>query len=235
MVNKTCFASVDVEDRGIRETNEILSIFEKYGILATLFVTGEALLKNAELMKEWGQVYEIASHGFTHRFWNTLNLEERQKELDDFINLYRETFQKAPQGFRAPSHVIDKQGIALLNEKGFLYDSSVVPHYPPFKKYRGYLGKAPLSPYRLLGVNILEIPVRGQLLGIPLAGAWISGLPIWFYRILFAFHRPNFITLNMHSWDVLKPGFVKKIEEIVKILIKKNYQFLNGEQILKNQ
>lgn len=235
MASKICFASVDVEDRGIAETNEILGIFKKHGISATLFVTGEILSQHAELVKEWAQTYEIACHSFTHRFWNTLSPEERQQELDDFFNLYQNVLQKTPKGFRAPSHVIDERGIELLDEKGFSYDSSIVPHYPPFKKYRGYRGKAPLSPYRFEGMNILEIPVAGQIFGIPLAGAWIRGLPVWLYKLLFIFHQPSFITLNMHSWDVLKTGFARKLEEIVKILEKKNYQFINGEQILKNR
>jgi len=118
---------------------------------------------------------------------------------------------------------------------GFLYDSSIVPHYPPFKKYRGYKGRAPLLPYCPRDRKILEIPVRGQVFGIPLAGAWIRGLPLWFYKILFLIYRPNFITLNMHSWDVLDPCFLNKLEKILKILKKRNYLFHNGEQILKNR
>lgn len=236
---KTCFSSVDIEQdlegnafRGVENLDKILGIFKKYGISATLFVTGEVLQKYPAQFQELALSYEIACHGFTHRFWNTLGVSERQKELDDFINLYQGIFQKAPKGFRAPSHVIDKRGIELLDEKGFLYDSSIVPHYPPFKKYRGYRSRAPLSPYRFEGMNILEIPVSGQVCGLPLAGAWISSLPTRLYDILFMFHKPNFITLNMHSWDVLKPGFAGKLEETIKILKKKNYQFLNSGQCI---
>ena len=122
-----------------------------------------------------------------------------------------------------------------MAEKGFLYDSSILPHYPPFKKYRGYQGKAPLLPYYPKEIKILEIPVRGQMFGIPLAGAWIRGLSSWFYQTLFLIYCPSFITLNMHSWDNLDPRFLKKLEKILKILKKKNYLFLNGEQILKNR
>ena len=234
MPTKICFASVDVE-RDIDGFNKILEVFKKYDIPATLFVTGEVLEKHTDLIREWSENYEIASHSFTHRFWNTLNLEERKQELDKFCNLYQNIFQKKPFGFRAPSHIIDKQGLKLLQEKGFLYDSSVVPHYPPFKKYRGYKGKAPLDPYFPKEMKILEIPIRGQIFGIPLAGAWINKLPCFFYKALFLVYNPNFVTLSMHSWDILNAGFVKKLENILKILKKKNYQFLNGKQILKNR
>ena len=234
---KTCFVSVDVEQdlggnsfRGVESLDKILNIFKKYNIPATLFVTGEVLQKYPEKFQELALSYEIASHGFTHQFWNTLSPEERAKELDNFISLYRSVFKKSPVGFRAPSHVIDEEATDLLAQKGFLYDSSVVPHYPPFKKYRGYKGKAPLLPFRFKGTNLLEIPVRGQLWGIPLAGAWIRRLPVWFYRILFFFHQPEFITLNMHSWDILDKRFIGKLEKIIGILKKEKYQFKNAEQ-----
>ena len=235
MPAKVCFTSVDVEGKGVEAVNQILDTFKKYDIPATLFVTGEALEKYRDLVKEWSTNYEIASHSFTHRFWNTLNSEERKVELDKFCNLYQNIFQKKPLGFRAPSHLIDEEGLKLLEEKGFLYDSSILPHYPPFKKYRGYQGRKPLLPYCPAGLKILEIPVRGQLFGIPLAGAWILGLPSWLYKLLFLFYCPSFITLNMHSWDNLNPSFLKKLENILKILKKKNYLFLNGERILKNR
>jgi len=228
MRNKVCFVSVDVE-KEITKMPEILDIFGKYGVSATLFVTGRVLKENRNLVKEWSKDYEIACHSFTHRFWSELNKEERKKELEDFINLYQEIFNEAPRGFRAPSHLIDKEGVELLQEQGFLYDSSILPHYPPLKKYRGYQGKRPLLPYYPEGLKILEIPVRGQIFGIPLAGAWLTKLPFWIYKILFFIYCPKFITLSWHSWDKLK-----NLDKILNLLSKKNYQFLNGRQIYQN-
>jgi peptidoglycan/xylan/chitin deacetylase (PgdA/CDA1 family) len=109
MPNRICFASVDVE-RTVENLDKILSIFEKNAVPATLFVTGEILESNQNLFAELQKKYEIACHSFTHRFWNTLNKEEREKELDDFVNLYQKIFNKKPLGFRAPSHVIDAGG-----------------------------------------------------------------------------------------------------------------------------
>ncbi|MDP3990913.1 MAG: polysaccharide deacetylase family protein, partial [Candidatus Nealsonbacteria bacterium] len=229
VTTKICFASIDVENKGIEEVNQILEVFKKYDIPATLFVTGEVLEKYSDLVKEWSKNYEIASHSFTHRFWNSLSFEERKTELDSFNELFQKVFQISPKGFRAPSHVMDEDGLKILEEKGFLYDSSILPRYVPFKKYRGYQGRKPLLIHYPAGLKILEIPVRGQLLGVPLAGAWIKGLPLFFYKFLFFIHSPSFITLNMHSWDSLSFGFVGRLEKIIKLLKKKNYLFLNGE------
>ena len=251
MSAKTCFVSIDVEhDRGqgerkfsgVENLEKILEILKKHGIPATLFVTGQVLEKYSGLVKEWSKDFEIACHSFSHRFWNTLGLPEREKELIDYFALYQKIFNVKPKGFRAPSHLIDQAGIKLLEDQGFLYDSSVVPHYPFFKKYRGFKGKAPLLPYQPSPDNyrqkgnmkILEIPIRGQVFGIPLAGAWIGPTPFWFYKTLFEIYCPDFLTINMHSWDKSEQ-FLKNLEKIFILLKSKNYQFLNGEQIFENR
>ncbi len=252
-MSKICFASIDVEPvqsdfQNIEKTNEILNIFRNFEIPLTLFVCGSALKKFSDKAKERGRDSEIACHGFSHQFWSELCFEKRQQELDDFIKMYKEIYtdrvgDSLPKGFRAPSHLIDQEGLKLIETKGFLYDSSVLPHYPFLKRmlkpYRGFLGNAPLSPYypnkkdyRKKGdMNILEIPVTGQLFGIPLVGSWLCKLPFFIYRLLFLFHTPSFLTLNIHSWDILDPRFLKNLAKILLLLKKKNYQFLTGEQI----
>jgi len=238
--NRTCFVSIDVEKdlkkesfEGVKSLDKILSLFKKYSIPATLFVTGKTLEQYREFFLDVSKDYEIASHSYSHKYWNELSFLEREKEIKDFISLYQSVFNKLPLGFKAPSHVIDKEGLELISKSGFLYDSSIVPHYPPFKKYRGYKGRRPLFPYDQSG--ILEIPNTGQLMGIPLAGTWIRKLPLLIYRILFLINKPKFISFSMHSWDSLNPELILKIEEIIKILKKNNYKFFNGEQILKNR
>ena len=226
MPHKVCFASVDVE-KNIENLAQILNIFKKHNVPATLFVTGRILAEYSGKAEDWAEDYEIACHSFTHRFWNALDAKEREKELDDFIALYRKIFNKKPLGFRAPSHIVDEQALKLLEDKGFLYDSSIVPHYPPFKKYRGYRGRFPLIPYRPLeSPKFLEIPVAGQIFGIPLAAAWLDKLPLMLYKVLFSISCPGFIALSWHSWNNLS-----NLEKIIKLLKNKKYQFLNGEQI----
>jgi hypothetical protein len=256
--NKFCFASIDVEQdfaaidnreyKGVENLQEILNIFERYSIPTTLFVTGETIEKYPVLIKQWSNNYEIACHGFTHRFWNDLSIKDREREVEKFKKIYQNVSQKSVKGFRAPSHIIDEQGMKLLQNKGFLYDSSIVPHYPFIKKYRGYKKKAPMEPYHLSfddcwrkgNSEILEIPVAGQIFGIPLAGAWIARIPFWFYKILFEIESPNFITLSIHSWDRLKTSrnfyfnFPRKLDKLLKLLKSKNYKFLKGYEFCKN-
>ena len=245
---RKCFFSIDVESdfakkesfQGVENLDKVLKILQKHNIPATLFVTGRVLEKYPDRVKEWAKDYEISCHGFSHQFWSELSFEEREKEIDDFLSLYQKIFNKNPVGFRAPSHLIDEQGLKILEDKGFLYDSSVLPHYPVFKSpYRGYKGRAPLIPYfpdisncrREGEMKILEIPVSGLLFGVSLVGTWILKLPLFFYELLILIKSPAFLTFNLHSWDSLNEKILGKINKILTILKGKNYQFLKGYQI----
>ncbi len=114
-----------------------------------------------------------------------------------------------PRGFRAPQHSIDNEQIELLGKFDFVYDSSVVPNYPFFRKYPGYKGSAPREPYhpnhedyRKEGdMTILEIPLTPLALGIPLTGIWVRILGTKFYDLLLILNKPKFVNLALHSWD----------------------------------
>lgn len=279
---KICFVSVDVEPEfgdfsGIEQLDKILDILRKEQVPATLFVSGEVLEKYPEKFKKLafsasparppqaggqGSQFEIASHSYTHRFWSELSQDERENELRFFLRVYQEIFgsAKMPVGFRAPSHIIDTAGIKLLEKHGFRYDSSILPHYPFFLKYRGFLGKAPQAPYYPSTENcrrkaspsselgeirrvrnsagfqakILEIPVTGQMFGIPLVGTWLKRLPFFYFRKLFFLKNPRFITVNLHSWDSLSPKTLQKFEKLLHLLRNKNYQFLTGRKIYES-
>lgn len=240
-MDKLCFVSIDVE-RTVENLDKILDIFQKYNVSATLFVTGRILEKYPELVRAWSRDFEIACHTFTHRHWDTISQKERETELENFNRLYGQVFNRKPAGFRAPTHIIDEQDIMLLQEKGFLYDSSIVPYYPLLKQYEGYQGRASLLPYHPAQHNcrskgqmrLLEIPASGLLLGIPLAAAWFARLPLLFYKVLFTLRAPSFVNLSMHPWDIFKPGFLGKLEKILKLLKGKNYQFSNGREIYES-
>ncbi|XOB42179.1 MAG: polysaccharide deacetylase family protein [Candidatus Nealsonbacteria bacterium] len=243
---KICFVSIDIESdlakpqsfKGVENLDRIFNILKKHDISTTLFITGNVFEKYGDKVKAWSENHEIACHGFSHKFWSNLDNNQKKEELDRFIAFYRKIFNKNPEGFRAPSHIINDESLNLLEKKGFLYDSSVVPHYPFLKKYRGYKGRAPLIPYfpnyqdyRKKGeMRILEIPVSG-VLSFPLAGTWILKLPFFVYKILLRIKSPDFLSLSFHSWDSLNDKVIIKLERLIKLLKNKGYIFLNGKQI----
>lgn len=244
---RICFLSVDIERdlggesfEGVENLGKLLAIFKKNGSHATLFITGEVLERYQEKFQQYDRDgWEIASHSFSHRFWNTLSNEEKRKELNSLQSMMEEVLGFKAIGFRAPSHLIDQEGIELLEQNEFLYDASVVPDYPFFKKYRGYQGRAPKVPYqpsakdyRQKGeMKIWEIPCTGLLFGIPLSGTWIRKLPLAIYYLLLMINQPKFLALSFHSWDCLDEKTLQKAEKMMRLLRKKKYRFLTGKEI----
>jgi len=254
---KICFLSIDVEKReengsfeGTEKLDNILNIFRKHRANATLFVTGEVLEKYPYLVKKWEEDYEISCHNYYHVPLDRLGLIEREKQVVDFIGLYKNNFNGPPRGFRAPRNIVDNEQFSILEKYGFLYDASVFPRYPWWKKrYAGFRGKSPVKPYFPDMENykkpgrrkIFEIPESGLAFSVPFVGTWIRGLGVLIYKMLLFFKKPEFICFNMHSWDGVKfkgkssknsgEKYLKQLDKILGHLKKIGYEFKTGEQI----
>lgn len=260
---KVCAVSVDVEQdlaefehgsggsrtfRSVENLDRILAVFNNFAARGTLFITGEVLERYPSLVEGWSSRHEIACHGYYHVPLYALSSDERSRQLGDFCRAYGRILGGSPRGFRAVMHTIDNLQLKLLERSGFVYDSSVVPNYVPFRKYVGYRGKAPGQPYHPSCDNyrekgehrILEIPNSPLIFGIPLVGTWIRVLGPGLYRALLTLRKPGFISLAMHSWDVLEykgaysrnsgQNFAQCLETVFKML-GKDYRFMSADEI----
>jgi len=262
---KTCFLSIDVEPltalshgtfdeevkfEPIKKLGGILDIFKKYKAQATLFVTGEVLEHYPDLVKKWGEEFEIGCHNYYHVELDKVDLLGREKQIKDFIKIYKDIFKRGPLGFRAPRNIIDNEHFEILERYGFIYDSSVLPRYPlGIRHYRGYLGRGPILPYwpnklnylKMGGEKILEIPESPVVLSVPLVGTWMRKLGVRFFKFLFIFKKPDFISLSMHSWDSTEFSgtssknsgkiFLQQLDEMMGFLKNLGYEFKSGKQI----
>ena len=265
---KTCFLSIDVEPftalshaeqieedlkfEPVKKLGGILDIFKKHSAQATLFVTGEALEHYPDLVKSWAENFEIGCHNYYHIELDKVDLLGREKQIKDFIKIYNDVLGKNPEGFRAPRNVIDNQQLEILERYGFIYDSSVLPRYPlGLKRYAGYRGRAPIKPYfpdkenyRKTGENtLIEIPEAPGFMAVPLVGTWLRKFGVKFFKFLFLFKNPDFISLSMHSWDGVEfegkgsqnsgKRFLKQLDELMKFLKNIGYEFKPGIEIYK--
>lgn len=260
---KTCFLSIDVEKReedksfeGVENLYNLLNIFKKHNVNATLFVTGEVLEKYPDLVKRWSENFEIACHNYNHAMLDSVEIASREKQLKDFVVLYENVLKARPNGFRAPRNVIDNEQFPLLKAYSFKYDSSVFSRYPwPIRKYDGYKGRAPILPYypskknylKKGKLDILEIPESPitffgfPVLNLPVVATWIRKWGVWVYKLIFFFLRPRYISFNMHSWDgvefegksCINSGkyYLNQLDQMIKLLLKKGYTFKTGKQI----
>lgn len=132
----------------------ILSLLKKYSIRATFFVPAETVRRYGDIVKEiHSKGHEIGHHGDVHESPVKLNIEEEKKVLVTGIETIEKITGKRPLGYRSPSWDLSDNSIRLLQEFGFLYDSSMMgdDFNLYFIKDRGKI------------TNLIEVPVSWEL------------------------------------------------------------------------
>ncbi|RMH54249.1 MAG: hypothetical protein D6679_13980, partial [Candidatus Hydrogenedentota bacterium] len=163
----------------------ILDLFSSFSIHATFFVVGwdfEEASAREGMSRIVEEGHEVAVHSWSHpQGWSRLNHSSKQREIEKTSDLIEELTGRRPRGFRAPGWNIDEETLEILEQEGFLYDSSLFPTSlsPLLKLLYGArtrfsaptLGRlsfvlAPSSPYspgkrcwRAGRRNLLEIPL----------------------------------------------------------------------------
>lgn len=149
----------------------ILEFFEALQVRATFFVVGKDLVDDhaVGVLKEvTARGHEVASLSYSYepnlRRWSKLSVAEEIQKSGDII---RHAIGQMPTGFRTPGYNVDTRIVQLLAERGYKYDSSVLPSLPYYllkggvsaarSMFRGRNDKsrlavqslkAPLQPYR---------------------------------------------------------------------------------------
>lgn len=143
---KNITITVDVEEdcppmltstRGMEEgLPELLDLFKKEGIRATFFVTGMMAKQYPSLINRIPKEgHELGCHGYTHTRFDRMEKEEAKLALKQAGKILRQ-FERKLVSFRAPNLQFPKNYLELLEEEGFLYDSSVAAYKPPFFQRR---------------------------------------------------------------------------------------------------
>jgi len=201
--------------------SRLLNLFEKHGILATFFVTGEMAGRHpgtVEVIDKKG--HEVACHGLFH--WKNECLLERieqERRIEKATGIIEKITGNRPVGFRAPCLKANRDTFNILSENGYLYDSSIIPTFIP--GYYGYLNPnfqpywfSLNSPNKQEPKILLEIPVSvNPLLFIPLSAAWMRNLGARWVKfgtkMNFALRNP--VVFYIHPRDVLSLPRVKGV------------------------
>ena len=200
---------------------KLLNLFKMHQIKATFFVAGKIAQQYPSLIKKichYG--HEVACHGLTHDKNEFLRDEMNQRRnLEEATRIIEEISGTRPKGFRAPCLRANETTMAILEEYGYLYDSSVLPSFVP--GYYGSLG-APLRPYHPSDLsiekegsyNILEIPISiNPVIRLPLSAAWMRNLGLTWVKfgIKMNFVLSNPVVFYVHPRDVVSLPKVKGV------------------------
>lgn len=199
----------EVPDRLEENTGLILDVLQDYDVKATFFIVGEVAEKHPALIRSIIQRgHEIGFHTYHHTpLWNH-NREELRKEIRKFRELMKESFNIEFYGFRAPLFSLNRKtswAIKVLEEEGFLYDSSIFPIWNPVYGEP----RAPRTPYFIKSHDITKRSNHGMI-----------ELPLLTYR---------FLTFNIPAAGGIYLRFLP--EKIISKAIKK-FNSLNNPAVI---
>ena len=187
---------------------KLLNLFEKHGIKATFFVTGEMAEKHAEEIRAIiKNGHEVACHGLYHEKNECLLSKEEQRDrIEEATRIIEKVIGQQPVGFRAPCLRANRITLEVLDEIGYLYDSSFLPMFIP-----GYYGSLsfrfkPYYPFSKYSGELLEIPIStNPIIPLPLSASWMRNLGlIWVkFGIKMLFNMKSSVMFYIHPRDVL--------------------------------
>ena len=125
----------DVSPDAVFETAipRYIELFREFGIKATFFVIGKDVedpKKKALLQRLHQEGHELANHTYTHPFGlRKLTKEQKLQEIEKGEKAIISITGKKPLGFKSPGYDVDPETQQILREKGYIYDSSVIPTF----------------------------------------------------------------------------------------------------------
>jgi NAD(P)-dependent dehydrogenase (short-subunit alcohol dehydrogenase family)/peptidoglycan/xylan/chitin deacetylase (PgdA/CDA1 family) len=175
----------------------LLKLFRKLGIAdkVTWCIPGHSLETFPDQTKAIVETgCEIALHGYAHESASQLTADQERDVLHKCIKLVEDLTGKRPVGYRAPLYQAKERTISLLQEHGFLWDSSFTHHdstpyflpqemptfdpidYSPSNKAENWMKPSP---------DFSKLP-KSSLVEIPLNWYQEDATPMQFYP-----HTPN--------------------------------------------
>lgn len=196
----------------------ILDLLDGWDIKASFYIPGFVAETHPEMTREVVQRgHEVAAHGYLHEPLPGMPLDEEIRILDNSIGILEGLTGRKPQGYRAPSWELTPNSLALLRERGFVYDSSLMGNDIPYEVRAGD------------GV-LMELPVQWVLddapyFGYPPGERGPSPMAsphqvydIWSQEFEGIYRYGRYFMLTMHPWITGRPSRLLLLERLVRFI-----------------
>jgi peptidoglycan/xylan/chitin deacetylase (PgdA/CDA1 family) len=128
----------------------VVAMLDRYGARATFYIPGATIDENPAACEDLlAAGHDVAHHGYHHVPTTTLDAAGERDELDRGIEALAR-IGAVPTGYRSPGWELTPNTLALLPERGFAWDSSLMGDERPYR----------------LG-DLIELPVHWRLDDVP--------------------------------------------------------------------
>lgn len=112
----------------------ILDLLRRHEVRSTFFVPGYTAHRYPDVVRAIADAgHEIAHHGYLHEAMAGLSAQQEAAVLDRGSDALEAVTGQRPIGFRAPMWELNWHSPALLAERGFRYDSSLMDADHPYE------------------------------------------------------------------------------------------------------
>lgn len=112
----------------------LLRLLDRHRVRATFFVPGYTAHRYPDVVRSIAAAgHEIGHHGYLHEQPSAVPPAEQAANLDRGLAALEEVAGVRPVGYRAPMWDLSWESPALLHERGFLYDSSLMDDDVPYE------------------------------------------------------------------------------------------------------
>ncbi|MCW3768183.1 polysaccharide deacetylase family protein [Paenarthrobacter ureafaciens] len=112
----------------------ILRILDRQGVKGTFFVPGFTAESYPDVVRRIADAgHEIGHHGYLHEPMQGIDAATEASYLDRGLDALHKVAGVRPVGYRAPWWELNWQSPALLADRGFLYDSSLLDGDAPYR------------------------------------------------------------------------------------------------------
>jgi peptidoglycan-N-acetylglucosamine deacetylase len=154
----------------------LLELFRKYDIKTTFFTPGHTIDTFPEACKDiQADGHEFGVHGYYHENPTKIEADTERRLMELALHTFDEQLGIRPVGYRSPYWDYSEATLDLVEESGFIYDSSLmardlVPYRPRRWQVNWESGSVPGK-----ASHVLEIPVNWYLDDFPPL-AYVTGI-----------------------------------------------------------
>lgn len=186
----------------LEHLDEFIGLIDELDVPLSVFVVGKTLEKYPESVNQIRTELDAEFHLHSYQHDTDKDYEFRT-EIQRGKTAYRDHFGVDPNGYRAPQGNIDPAEFEILEDEGFMFDSSVFPSYRP-GVYNNL--QAPLEPYSPEEAErLLEIPIGvTPHTRIPLSHSYLKLLGRPYVSYLRRCSLPTPVVYNVHLQDLYR-------------------------------